>query len=164
MIFLTVGSWHKGFDRLIEAVDKLKEQEVVTEEVIAQVGPGKYQPKGMRVMDYCSPDAFRGFVAEARVIIAHAGLGAIALAIQQGKPIVVVPRKASLGEVSDDHQFTTAKWLEAEGKVLVAYETEDLPSKLQRAETFVPVRSTGSENIRKAVEEFLEDIAAKKRR
>ena len=36
MIFVTVGTHEQPFNRLLEYVDKLKEQKVITEEVIMQ--------------------------------------------------------------------------------------------------------------------------------
>ncbi len=162
MIFLTVGSWYKGFDRLVQAVDRLKEEGVITEEVVAQVGPGAYRAKNLRLLDFCSPEAFQDSVSEATVVIAHAGMGTIAEAVSRGKPIIVVPRKRSLGEHFDDHQFDTAKQLEAEGKILVAYEVTDLPARLEQARTFVPVQSTGSEDIRKAVDDFISEALARR--
>lgn len=162
MIFLTVGSWYRGFDRLVSAVDALKETGEISDDVIAQIGPGKYEPKHLSSMDFCSPDEFKRLVNEARFVIGHAGLGTIAVAIRQRKPIIVVPRKPSLGEISDDHQFLTAEQLEAEGKILVAREIEELPARLQEAESFVPVASTGSQDICRAVEAFIEDVVAQR--
>ena len=164
MIFLTVGSWYKGFDRLVRAVDALKETGDISEDVIAQIGPGKYEPKHFSSMEFCSPDEFNRIVNNARIVIAHAGLGTIAMAIKQRKPIVVVPRQPSLGEISDDHQFLTAEQLEGEGKILVAYEIADLPAKLREAASFAPAVSTGSQDICQAVEEFIEGVVAKKGR
>jgi exopolysaccharide biosynthesis glucuronosyltransferase PssE len=162
LIFLTVGSWYRGFDRLVTAVDSLKETGEIAEEVVAQIGPGKYRPKHFSPMDFCSPDEFNRIVGDARLVIGHAGLGTIAVAIRQQKPIIVVPRKPSLGEISDDHQFLTAEQLEAEGKILVAREVGDLPARLQEAKSFVPVASTGSQDICRAVEAFIEEVVAEK--
>ncbi|UCD51008.1 MAG: hypothetical protein JSW27_26225 [Phycisphaerales bacterium] len=162
MIFLTVGSWHRGFDRLVSAVDALKETGEITDEVIAQIGPGEYEPQYLSSMDFCSPDDFKRIVNDARLVIGHAGLGTIAVAIRQQKPIIVVPRKPSLGEISDDHQFLTAEQLEAEGKILVAREVEDLPARLREAESFVPVASSGSQDICRAVEAFIEEVVAQR--
>ena len=162
MIFLTVGSWYRGFDRLVSAVDALKGAGEISEDVVAQIGPGKYRPQNFSSVEFCSPQEFDRIVADARIVLSHAGLGTIAVAVTQGKPIVVVPRKPSLGEISDDHQFVTAEQLEAEGKILVAYETTDLPAKLRQAESFVPAASTGSQDICRAVEQFIEDVVARK--
>ena len=44
MIFLTVGSWYRGFDRLVCAVDALKETGEIAEEVIAQIREWRPSP------------------------------------------------------------------------------------------------------------------------
>ena len=160
MIFLTVGSWHKGFDRLIKAVDELKGQGIITEEVNAQIGDGKYKPINLKTLEYYSPDEFVKVISQARIVIAHAGMGTIIETTKQGKPIIVVPRKVKLGEANNDHQFDTAKTLEREGKILVAYETEYLPEKFKEAETFVPSQGKGSQEIIDAVQAFINDVIA----
>lgn len=162
LIFLTVGNWHKGFNRLVKAVDELVESGAVIEEVMAQTGHGSYAPRYLKVIDYCSPTEFTDTMAKSRIIITHAGVGTICQGIELAKPVIVVPRKASLGEHVDDHQYTTAKQFEKEGKILVAYEVSELPNKLEQAKNFVPVRGEGSERIIQAVRAFLEKIAAQK--
>ena len=81
-------------------------------------------------MAFCSPDNFTSNIKIARVIITHAGIGTIIQAVELEKPVIVVPRKASLGEHVDDHQYITAETLEKEGKILVAYEVSELPDRL----------------------------------
>ncbi len=163
MIFLTVGTWRVGYNRLVKAVDELVSSGVITEEVIAQTGYSSYKPKHMTVMEYCSPTEFRGLISKAGLVISHAGMGTIIETVQLLKPLIAVPRRRSLGEVDNDHQFTTAKQLETEGKILVAYEVSDLPAKLKEAETFVPTRGESSQEILHAVKEFINDLAAEKR-
>ena len=159
MIFLTVGTWRVGYDRLIKAVDELVGSGVITDEVIAQTGNSSYKPKYMTVMEFCSPDEFVNLISRAELVISHAGMGTIIEAVKQTKPIVVMPRKADLGEVDNDHQFTTAKQLETEGKILVAYEISDLPVKLEQAKTFVPAYGQGGQGIIDAVQKFIDDLA-----
>lgn len=161
MIFLTIGSWYKGFDRLVRAIDRLKDSKCISEEVIAQIGRGKYKPKNFHSMDFYSPDEFANILTKARIIIAHAGMGTIIQAVKLSKTVIVVPRKAALGEHFDNHQLITAKQLEAEGRVLVAYEIVELPKKLMEAKDFVPVqnKNVGVEQILKAVHEFIINLA-----
>lgn len=163
LIFLTVGTWRVGYDRLVKAVDELLGSGVITEEVIAQTGHSSYKPKHMTVVEFCSPQEFRKLISEAELVISHAGMGTIIETVQLRKPLIVVPRRRSLGEVDNDHQFTTAKQLESEGKVLVAYEVSELPAKLKQAKTFVPTQGESSQKILHAVKEVIDGIAAKKR-
>jgi len=162
LIFLAVGNWHKGFDRLVKAVDDLIGSGVITDGVTAQTGYGSYKPKHMTVMNFCSPDEFKNLISKAELVVSHAGVGTIAQAIKESKPIVVVPRKASLGEHFDDHQFATAEALEKEHKVLVAYEVSELPNKLQQVKDFVPAKGKGCQKISNAIEMFLQKLEAKK--
>ena len=45
MIFVTVGTHEQPFNRLIQKVDELKRDGVITEEVIMQTGFSTYEPK-----------------------------------------------------------------------------------------------------------------------
>lgn len=162
MIFLTVGNWHKGFDRLVEAVDKLKIQGFIAEDVLAQIGSGSYKPESLNTIGYCSPTEFLDFTAESKIVITHAGIGTIAQALKLRKTVIVVPRKAELEECYDNHQQTTAKQLEKEGKILVAYETCQLLNKLGEAETFVPAEGQYGKEIIRAVETFIEKLQSRK--
>ena len=45
MIFVTVGTHEQPFNRLLECVDKLKEDNIITEEVIMQTGFSTYVPQ-----------------------------------------------------------------------------------------------------------------------
>lgn len=162
MIFLTVGNWHKGYDRLVEAVDMLKACDLISDEVIAQVGSGSYRPSNLQEIDYCAPSEFVDIMARSRVVITHAGIGTIGQAIELSKPAIVVPRKAELGECSDNHQWTTAKELEEEGKILVANEVSELPDKLKQAKNFVPAKRQSGEKIIEAIEKFLRKLEVNK--
>jgi UDP-N-acetylglucosamine transferase subunit ALG13 len=162
LIFLTVGNWHKGFDRLVKAVDELVGNGVITDQVTAQTGYSSYKPRHLTTVDFCSPSEFMNLIFRAWLVISHAGIGTIMETIKQRKPIIVVPRRFALGEVSNDHQLPTARQLECEGKVLVAYEISELPDKLQQAKDFVPAKGQGGQEVIRAVEIFLEKLEAEK--
>jgi UDP-N-acetylglucosamine transferase subunit ALG13 len=162
LIFLTVGTWRIGYDRLVKAIDELVDSGVINEEVVAQIGYSSYEPKHMTVMRFCSPDEFAEMISKARIVISHAGMGTIIEAVKQTKPIIVLPRKSKLGEVDNDHQFTTAKQLQTEGKLLAAYDVSELPEKLKQAENFTPKQEHGCEEIVRTVQEFIDSVVAKK--
>jgi len=164
LILLTIGSWHRGFDRLVKAVDDLKKTGLISDEVLAQIGDGNYIPTYLNSIDYYSPDEFVNLIHQSRVVIGHAGMGTIIEATKQKKPVIVVPRIAKLGEANTDHQFNTAKQLEAEGKILVAYDVSELPLKLKEATAFVPTVSESCQEILQAVQKFIEDVGRKKRK
>ena len=144
---------------MVEAVDALKLERILQDDVVAQIGPGQYRPVEMKAIDFCSPTEFAEIMREARLVITHAGIGTVGQAVALGKPVVVVPRRPDLGEIGDNHQWTTARQLEREGKVLVAYETSQLPKKLQEATEFVPAREEGGEQIVSLVQSFVAEVA-----
>jgi UDP-N-acetylglucosamine transferase subunit ALG13 len=86
---------------------------------------------------YCkflAPGEFSRRLSQARVIVAHAGMGTILSALKSEKPILVMPRRAALGEQRNDHQLATARHLWTLGKVNVAMDDEALRDQLDRLE------------------------------
>ena len=67
---------------------------------------------------------------DADAIVAHAGMGTILSALELGKPLLVMPRVAALGEHRNDHQLATAKRFAETGHVAVAEDAEALIVKL----------------------------------
>ena len=107
MILLTVGT-QLPFDRLVRAVDHWADQRGQTD-VIAQTGRGSYIPTAMKAYESLPPTEFRQLIEKADVIVGHAGIGTILAAIELAKPVIVLARKASLGEQRTDHQVATAE-------------------------------------------------------
>ncbi|MFQ5654572.1 MAG: glycosyltransferase [Planctomycetota bacterium] len=109
MILLTVGT-QCGFDRLVRAVDEWA-GEKGSAEVFAQIGKGEYEPRNMRWVRNLEPGEFLERVRRSTALIAHAGMGSIIRALEHGKPIVVMPRRARFREHRNDHQVATARRL-----------------------------------------------------
>ena len=108
MIFVTVGTHHQGFDRLLRTVETAVAS--MSEEVMAQLGGSRHFPPFDHIFHYCSYEEIVAHYRRARVIVTHAGAGALLLALQMAKPTIVMPRRAEYGEVFDHHQveLTTA--------------------------------------------------------
>src|SRR4051812_19357952 len=102
MIFVTVGT-QVQFDRLIRTVDEWAGARARTD-VYAQIGPSNDRFKHIRTERFIDPTEFRNCVEAASLVIAHAGMGSIITALELGKRIIVMPRRASLGEHRNDHQ------------------------------------------------------------
>ena len=107
MIFVTVGG-QLPFDRLVHAVDGWAEQTRRTD-VFAQIGRSAAPPAHIQWEHFLSPDEFQVKAREAEVIVAHAGMGSILTAFELEKPIIVMPRRAHLGEHRNNHQWATVK-------------------------------------------------------
>jgi len=118
MIFVTVGV-QLPFDRLIQSVDGWAERQA-RQDVVAQVGASHYAAKVIETHAFLSPASYRSMVERAELIVGHAGMGSIITAFELGKPIIVLPRRASLGEHRNDHQLATARRMAAHANVSVA--------------------------------------------
>ena len=124
MIFVAVGTQFP-FDRLTRAVDEW----AVTrnrEDVYGQIGPTTFQPKAIHAETYLSPEVFADYSRRASLLVAHAGMGLIITALEMGKPIIIMPRRASLGEHRNEHQLATVKRFSDRKGIYVAAEVEDL--------------------------------------
>lgn len=124
MIFVTVGT-QLAFDRLVAAVDVWAGANPSVR-VFAQIGPAEQNPRHIEHAPFLSPSRTQALMEEAELIVAHAGMGTVLSALGMGKPILILPRRAGLGEHRNDHQLATARWLEGRPGVHVAWETPDL--------------------------------------
>jgi len=136
VIFVTVGT-QLPFDRLISAVDGWAAV-TATRDVFAQIGPGAYVPQHIESGAFIAPEECRRRMEEADAIVAHAGMGTIISALQLGKPIVVMPRRAALGEHRNDHQLATARRFRELGSVLVAEDAGELTASLSQVAALTP--------------------------
>jgi UDP-N-acetylglucosamine transferase subunit ALG13 len=130
MIFVTVGT-DGPFDRLVTTVDRWA-GETGRADVVAQIGRSKLQPTFMRSHHFLDPRQFAEYFASADVIVAHAGMGTILSALRYQKPLLVMPRRATLGEQRNEHQLATARRLQEMGKVSVAFDEDELLRRLGR--------------------------------
>ena len=115
MIFVTVGS-DIPFDRLIKAVDRWAGGQR-RHDVFAQIGRGGWEPSFISFAAMLEPPAFNEYLAASEMVVGHAGMGTILSALQNSKPILVMPRRGQLGETRNDHQMATARQLLKLGKV-----------------------------------------------
>ncbi len=130
MIFVTIGQM-LPFDRLIRAVDNWA-GECGHGDLFAQIGNGTYEPRHMRWARKLTPVEFTAQVRAADVVITHAGMGTILTALDVGRPLVLLPRRAALREATNDHQLATARHFAADGRIAVAFDEAELPAILNR--------------------------------
>jgi len=135
MIFVTVGTDHHPFERLIKEVDRLKEKEFIQEDVFIQKGSASYTPRSCHYNNIIPFTKLLDKLHKARIAITHGGPGSIMPLLYQGKIPVVVPRQKKFGEAVDDHQVSFARKLEREGRILAVFNIEDLKTKIENYNT-----------------------------
>lgn len=136
MIFVTVGT-DQPFDRMLKVVDAWAVERGRTD-LFAQIGDGGWQPHAIQFSSLLTPPEYKKRFASARVIIAHAGMGTILSALHHGKPILVMPKRASLGEHRNEHQLATARRMMNLGNVTVAFDEAELREKLDHLDSIIP--------------------------
>ncbi|MBA7651210.1 hypothetical protein ES703_59027 [subsurface metagenome] len=160
MIFLTVGTQFP-FDRLVKCVDDAVSQNGFKEEIFAQIGESSYRPRNFEGVSSLEKRLFDKRIREASGIISHAGIGTIMMALDNRKPLLVMPRLRKYGEVVNDHQVAIARKFEELGHILVAYDTKDLLQKMKQLRTFVPrKRKAQPHAVAERIARFLNELVA----
>jgi UDP-N-acetylglucosamine transferase subunit ALG13 len=139
VIFVTVGTNEAPFDRLVSGVSGLAGRE----EVVVQHGASAVRPEGATCIGFLPFDELVELVRRARVVVTHAGVGSIMVALSQGKRPIVVPRLGRFGEAVDDHQVPFARRLSERGLVTVVDDPSLLPAAIDDAHAPVELESTG---------------------
>lgn len=127
MIFVTVGT-QLPFDRLIRAVDSWAghHSDVEVRAQTGHIGSGGYHPCHMADTPILDPGSSARLFDAARLVIAHAGTGSLLQAAACRTPILIMPRKAVLGEHRTDHQMATAHHFGSRPGVHVVYEEAEV--------------------------------------
>jgi len=113
-IFVTVGTIKPyGFDRLLEAVDRVTSDDDVT----WQIGESGYAPSHGTVKRSMPRSELVEHLEHCDVVVAHAGVGSILGALAAGRVPVIAARSRRFGEHIDDHQQDIARLLAARGLV-----------------------------------------------
>jgi UDP-N-acetylglucosamine transferase subunit ALG13 len=160
VIFATVGT-QEPFERMIGALDRWADRNA-TIQVFAQIGKGR-PPRRIRWVDFLAPGAFRDAVERAEVVVAHAGMGTLLEALELGKPIIVMPRRAQHGEHRNDHQLATAERFCGRRGIRVVHDGEELERVLDDLHNVIPagrIREHASGDLIRSVREFIEASGA----
>jgi UDP-N-acetylglucosamine transferase subunit ALG13 len=156
MLFVTVGT-DQPFDRLVKVVDAWARANN-RRDVFAQIGVGGWRPEFIPYAEFLDPVEFKQRFASADCILGHAGMGTILSALHQGKPILVMPKRASLGEHRNEHQLATARRFQEVAGVQVAFDEAELVTKLDKLGGFgqpTKISSHASESLITALRAFI---------
>lgn len=130
MIFVTVGTQDKQFQRLLNAVEKLD----IQEEIIIQRGSTKFQTKkkNIKVYKYLSNSKYEKIMKDASVIITHAGVGTIIDGLKLHKKMIVAARLQKYKEHVNDHQLQLLETFSEAGYIIPLYDFDKLQTLIEK--------------------------------
>lgn len=149
------------FDRLVKVVDAWAGETGRTD-VFAQIGEGGWEPRNIEFSQFLQPPEFRKRFQASRVVISHAGMGTILTALLHGKPILVMPKRASLHEHRNEHQLATARHMKETVGVNVAFDEAELRGKLDLLDSLLPssqIGSHASDSLIAGLKDFIHGVA-----
>lgn len=85
MIFVTLGTQDKTFERLLIKIDELIDKGVIQGDVIVQAGKTNYSSKNMKIFDFIELNRMNQYIEKCDYMISHAGVGTIMNAINHQK-------------------------------------------------------------------------------
>ena len=154
MIFVTLGTQDKHFDRLLKAVYKLE----TDEKIVAQIGSTEFKASKpedkFEVHKFLSNEEFEKYMDEARVVITHAGVGTIIYGLKKHKKMIVAARLKKYGEHVNDHQLQILQTFASEGYIIPLENFDDLPKLLEMEFTPKEWKSNNNTFNRKLFEEI----------
>lgn len=154
MIFITLGTQDKHFDRLLKAVYKLE----TNEKIVAQIGSTEFKSskpeEKFEIHKFLSNEEFEKYMDEARVVITHAGVGTIVYGLKKHKKMIVAARLKKYGEHVNDHQLQILQTFASEGYIIPLENFDDLPKLLEMEFTPKEWKSNNNTFNRKLFEEI----------
>lgn len=101
------------FPRLQQVVEQVARQRPQWQ-LTFQAGPGASLEElaewpNVHARPLFPSDEFQVLFEAANLVVSHAGMGNIIACLEAGKPLMLLPRRASLSEHRNDHQIDTAE-------------------------------------------------------
>lgn len=131
MIFVSVGSV-LPFDRLVRAVDEWAGEHPETA-MFCQIGNAEHEPRHATWARELSEGNYRVQLERCSLFVAHVGMGSILQALEVGRPMILMPRRAACREVTTDHQLHTAERLKGRPGLTFVEDADALKRQLDRA-------------------------------
>ena len=138
MIFVTLGTQDKPFNRLLEAIDREIDNGNIKGEVVVQAGCTKYESKNMKIFDLIPMDDFDKLMGECDYLITHGGVGSIVGGLNKDKKVIAVPRLEKYGEHVNDHQLQIIENFDKMGYIIGCVDLDKLGDKIKEIKKFKP--------------------------
>lgn len=158
MIFVTLGTQDKEFNRLLEAIDKEIEKGNIKDKVIVQAGCSMYRSSNMEIYSMLSMEEFEKYVKSCDILITHAGVGSIMTGLFDNKKVIAVPRLKKYHEHHNDHQLEIARNFDKLGYIKNGEDLENIGKIILEMKDFKPKKyKSNNAKFRKTIEDFIDN-------
>lgn len=125
MILVAVGTFIHGFDSLVAGADAAAAALGVAG--FAQIGHSSVQPQHLAWERFLPPRTLAERIAQASLVICHAGIGLVGEAMHAGKPILLMPRQGQPSRTNPaGDQTELARRLAERYPIRICERSEDL--------------------------------------
>lgn len=138
MIFVTLGTQDKPFNRLLEVIQKSIDNGIIKDKVVVQAGCTKFNSDDMEMFDLIPMDRFKELMGECDLLITHGGVGSIVTGLKNNKKVIAVPRLAMYGEHLNDHQKQIISNFDKEGYIIGLNDLTKFDKALKKVKKFKP--------------------------
>ena len=143
--FISVGNSHQKFDRLFSALRTILS--FLPQPVVVQCGHNNFLSTEATVIPFLEMDRFTSLLENSSLIIIHGGAGSIIQALHANKIPLVMPRRKSLNEHIDDHQYELCQELAQLNRIIQINSAREVMQNISRAIEFQTTRSSTSYNL-----------------
>ena len=139
LIFVTLGTQDKTFERLLYAVEKEANKGILqNEEIIVQAGQTKFESQNMKIYNLLDIEVFEKFITSCDLLITHGGVGSIIDGLKHHKKIIAAARLYEYKEHTNDHQKQIVDNFADEGYILKLEDFSKLDEVIKQAKNFKP--------------------------
>lgn len=159
MIFVTLGTQDKNFDRLLMAIDQEIKKGIIKEKVIVQAGITNFKSDDMEIFDLISKEDFDKLMKECDLLITHGGVGSILTGLSYGKKVIAAARLSKYKEHVNDHQVQIVGEFSKKGYVLELRDFSKLGDLLKKVKKFKPKKyKSNTNNMIKLLEDYIDNL------
>lgn len=158
MILVLLGTQDNSFHRLLDKIQELINEKVITEKVIVQAGRTNYESKDMEIYSLMPEEKLREIMDKADLVITHGGVGSIVMALKMEKKVIAVPRLSTFGEHINDHQIQIVDSFDKQDFLIGLTELDEMEEALAKAKNFKPKKfKSETDHMIKLIEDFIDN-------
>ncbi len=134
-VFVTIGTYREGFDKLVEAADLLASANLPFE-MVTQIGFSNYIPKHHAYFDFS--ETIEDNYNWADIVVCTGGAGTIFSCLKRGKKIVSILDVDRIGIISSAHAYDITNHFRDQGMLVRLDNPEGLRQALEQAAAMPP--------------------------